>query len=234
MDADSYSEAMAALDPDRKREILEGSFSTRTSLDLIADAMLPPTPRPTLNPHVKPEVAAEAELLTDLSCTSDVAWPIRVVEFEGALRKIPGVKTGKATEDWCPVGHRFEDGYYFRELTSPAGVLGITKIHRRKHTFVLLEGTISVWSEFGVVLLEAPHYGVTMPGTKRVIYPHTHVRFLTVHELEEMSVEEAEATIFANTFDQLLGTGNAEGHTPTCSVLRGGSTCSCGFTDSPH
>ena len=94
------------------------------------------------------------------------------------------------------VVHRFTPGLYGRELRVPARTLVVTKIHATDHQFVLLEGRISVWSPDGSrVDLEAPLAGVTKAGTRRVIFNHSPVRFITYHALE--AGEESEADLEA-------------------------------------
>lgn len=81
-----------------------------------------------------------------------------------------------------PLVHRFLPGLYVRQVTNPAGSLVTTKIHATRHPFVLLRGRLSVYSmDGGVEHLEAPHFGITEPGTRRVIYAHEDSVFLTFH-----------------------------------------------------
>ena len=44
-----------------------------------------------------------------------------------------------------------------------------TKIHKKEHPFFLMKGKMSILTENGVKHIQAPHHGITKPGTKRII-----------------------------------------------------------------
>ena len=150
---------------------------------------------------------------------------------------------GKETERVCPVEHRFEHGYYTRVARCIAGVLATTKTHMVAHPFFLAEGEASVLTEDGPQYMVAPCWGITKAGTKRAVFMHTATVMVTVHQTNETDVDTAEAAIFREDSVELGATGDEackllrdddDGHTSTCSAMRGGSHCSCGFTDSPY
>ena len=89
-----------------------------------------------------------------------------------------------------PVKHSFADGCYIREIFNPANELLVTKIHKKEHPFFLLKGKMSIATEEGVKNIKAPYYGITKPGTKRVIYTHTDCIFVTVHATNSTNIEE--------------------------------------------
>lgn len=92
--------------------------------------------------------------------------------------------------------HRFTPGIYIRELRVPAGALVVTKIHRTEHPFVISKGRVSVWTEEdGLVTLQAPHCGVTKPGTRRVAYAHEDLVWTTFHATTEIDLEKIEVEI---------------------------------------
>lgn len=82
-----------------------------------------------------------------------------------------------------PTGHLFLPGLYVRQVFNPAGSLVVTKIHKTEHPYFLLHGSMSIRDTVTgeVVHLQAPHHGVTKPGTRRIILAHTDVVFITVH-----------------------------------------------------
>ena len=43
-----------------------------------------------------------------------------------------------------PLKHMFADGCYIREIYNPAGQILLTKIHKKKHPFFLMEGEMLV------------------------------------------------------------------------------------------
>src|SRR5687767_12638530 len=105
----------------------------------------------------------------------------------GALAHLPAID--------LPLIHRFTPGLYAREIFMPKGALVTSKIHKTEHPYVILEGAVSVYNtETGEVQnLEAPHVGITKPGTRRVLYMHEDTRWITFHPL--VAGEESEADL---------------------------------------
>lgn len=94
-----------------------------------------------------------------------------------------------------PVTHRFTPGMYAREIFMPAGTLLTSKIHKTEHQYVVISGKVSVWVGDGEeIVLEAGHVGITMPGTRRVLYIHEDTRWITFHptELTDLAAIEQE------------------------------------------
>jgi hypothetical protein len=82
--------------------------------------------------------------------------------------------------------NRFTDRMYIREMVMRPGTVVTSKLHKTEHPFVLLSGRVSVVDEQGrVTHLTAPYVGTTKPGTRRVIYAHTDVRWATFHVNED-------------------------------------------------
>lgn len=99
----------------------------------------------------------------------------RIDEFEAAL-----LENYEPVD--CPVRHRFTPGLYIREIFMPAGVTVTSMQHQKMHPFFVLQGKISVYSENdGVVEIEAPHWGITYPGTRRILRVHTNSVWITTH-----------------------------------------------------
>ena len=59
---------------------------------------------------------------------------------------------------------------------------------------------MSILTERGIEHIEAPHHGITLPGTKRIIYTHADCVFITVHATEKTNVEEIEEEVIAKDF----------------------------------
>ena len=93
-------------------------------------------------------------------------------------------------------GHHFAPGMYLRELTVPAGMLIVGKIHKHAHFLMVLKGRARVVSEFGDDLLEAGYIGVSQPGVKRVVHAIEDTLFVTVHvnkeDSQDLTVIEAD------------------------------------------
>ena len=111
------------------------------------------------------------------------------------------VLTGEELHKQNPVKHTFADGCYIREIYNPANELLVTKIHKKKHPFFLMKGEMSILTESGVERLSAPYYGITLPGTKRIIYTHTPCTFVTVHATKETDVDKVEEEVIAKNFE---------------------------------
>lgn len=96
----------------------------------------------------------------------------------------------------CPVNHRFTPGLYSREIFMPKGTLLTSKIHKTEHMYVVLQGVAHVWTdEGGVVTIEAPFFGITKPGTRRVIFIQEDCRWATFHPTKETNIEQIEAEL---------------------------------------
>lgn len=92
--------------------------------------------------------------------------------------------------------HFFAPGMYLRELTIPAGMLMVGKIHKHAHFLMVLKGRAEVISEFGRMVVEAGHISVSPPGVKRIVLALEEVQFVTVHvnptDTEDLTAIEAE------------------------------------------
>ena len=120
----------------------------------------------------------------------------RALNVEADLLDL-GALAGKYTEELCPVKHSWGDGCYIREWNSPAEIVVVSKIHKIAHPFFVLKGDISVLTENGVERITAPHYGITPPGTKRILYTHAPTQWITVHVTNERDLDKIEAEIIA-------------------------------------
>lgn len=87
--------------------------------------------------------------------------------------------------DECPVKHLFVPGMYVRIMFAKAGDDGMwvtSMIHKTIHPFFLLKGRLSILSENdGVQEIEAPFYGITYPGTRRLAKVHEDMIWATCH-----------------------------------------------------
>ena len=117
----------------------------------------------------------------------------RMLQSERSLK-------GEELDYFNPLKHSFANGLYIREVFNPAGELLVTKIHKYSHPFFLLKGQMTIMSEDGEKTIQAPHYGITNAGTKRIIYAHTDCIFVTVHATNETDVDKIEEEIIAKNF----------------------------------
>lgn len=124
----------------------------------------------------------------------------KIVAFESLLRV--AVSSGHKEAD-CPLTHHFAPGAYGREIFIPQGSIVIGKIHKHAHINVLSQGTVSVLTEDGPQEFSAPRTWVSTPGTKRVVFAHTDVRWTTIHVTEETDLDKIEDYVIAKSYEEL-------------------------------
>lgn len=101
----------------------------------------------------------------------------------------------------CPVKHHFAPGSYGREMTLPAGMVVVGKIHKHAHINVISKGRVQVFTEQeGVLELAAPCTFVSSPGTKRVVYVLEETVWTTVHVTDKTDLAEIEREVIATDF----------------------------------
>jgi hypothetical protein len=101
----------------------------------------------------------------------------------------------------CPVHHDFADNMYIRTIHIPAGTLLTSMTHLTKHPFVVTKGVCDVIDTKGKVQrITAPHIGMTLPGTRRIIQTVTDVVWTTFHATEITDPDQwlAENTVAEN------------------------------------
>lgn len=124
--------------------------------------------------------------------------------FHNEIDKMEAAMVGHPPAD-CPVTHRFSPGLYIREIFIPAGTLLTSAIHKTEHPFVLAQGRIAVISETeGQVIYEAPHVGITQPGTRRALFAQTDVVWVTIHKTDKTDLEEICADLIETRENPLL------------------------------
>jgi hypothetical protein len=127
-------------------------------------------------------------------------YRVKMEELSDKLHSNPDFITGEEVQKINPLKHTFADGCYIREIYNPAGQILLTKIHKKKHPFFLMEGEMLVLTDKGIETLSAPHYGVTEPGTQRIIYSKTDCKFVTVHATESTNIKEIEKEVIADNY----------------------------------
>lgn len=108
---------------------------------------------------------------------------IKLTAVQKEMEKLPQID--------CPLIHRFTPKLYIREIFMPKGTLIISKIHKTEHPFVVTKGVVSVWIEgVGIQKITAPYTGITLPGTRRVLYIHEDCSWITFHPTDKTTPEE--------------------------------------------
>ena len=112
-----------------------------------------------------------------------------------------GLDVGPAA---CPVQHHFAPGAYGREMTLPAGLVVVGKIHKHAHINVISKGRVQVFTEQdGVLELAAPFTFVSSPGTKRVVHVLEETVWTTVHVTDKTDLAEIEREVIATDFSEV-------------------------------
>ena len=129
----------------------------------------------------------QSEILAE-SC----ALPTRaqIVDLQNAM-----IDSGLAVKLPEPT-HFFAKGMYMRELTVPAGIRLVGKIHLHEHFLIVTKGKAEVISEFGRETVEAGHLSISPAGVKRVVVALEDTQFVTIHlnreDSQDLAVIEAE------------------------------------------
>lgn len=122
-----------------------------------------------------------------------------VMAIEKKMREHPSILLG----DSFPLRHSFADGMYVRELSVPANVLFVTKIHKKTHPMFLLKGTVAIYVDGEVKKVIAPYSFITPSGTKRVVYTYTDIIWTTVHKTNKRNLKKIEDEIIAKDFSEI-------------------------------
>lgn len=103
-----------------------------------------------------------------------------------------------------PVYSHFGGGVYGREIVIPAETIVTGEIHKKENLNLLISGVIQVSTENGVQRLVGPTWITSPPGTKRIAYTETEVRWATFHATESKDVDYIERTFIAKTEEEFL------------------------------
>lgn len=96
--------------------------------------------------------------------------------------------------------HTFTPGLYCRRLVMPAGSRWLSKIHKHQHPFVILRGSCDVYQkETGWMRMSGPYFGITEPGTRRLLRIIEETDWITFHVTEETDLQKIEEHVIAKT-----------------------------------
>ena len=124
----------------------------------------------------------------------------KIMLFEEKLGQLPDARFG---DNAAPLKHTFADGMYIREIFMPKGMLLTSKIHKKLHPYFVLQGDVSVMTDDGIIRIKAPYWGMTTPGTKRILYIHEDTVWVTVHATKSKNLKTIEKKIIAKTFEEV-------------------------------
>lgn len=108
------------------------------------------------------------------------------------------------------INHHFTPGLYMRQIMMETNTLWMSKIHATEHPYAITQGCAYVkvndqpWE-----LLRAPYYGITKPGTRRVLIIPERCVWTTFHALSivngsENNLSKEEKERFAESIMDLI------------------------------
>lgn len=127
---------------------------------------------------MKTEERSKVDINLDAPAAGDVVSSPRdkILRLQREMRAAPNQVDIEAL-----TRHHFANGLYARELTIPAGMCVVGKTHRGEQLNILSAGRVSLWTDEGVVTVEAPYTIAGKPGTKRAAFAHTDAVWTTIH-----------------------------------------------------
>lgn len=97
--------------------------------------------------------------------------------------------------------HFFGEGTYIRKITMNKNSVIMSAIHLITHPYFVLTGKATVLGPGGIDIITAPHFGITKPGTQRLLYIHEDMEWYTVHPTEKTNVEDIVNEVTSTTYD---------------------------------
>lgn len=119
----------------------------------------------------------------------------KILRLESEMLAMPQVDV--------PITHEFADGVCARTMHMPAGSTIVGKLHKTRHIFFVMQGLVSIYTEFGERRVVAPAMIVSEPGEKRVIYAHTDVVWTNIHATHETDPAKIEEEVIAPSYEAL-------------------------------
>jgi len=119
----------------------------------------------------------------------EIPWKEKVLNLsKSLLSKVDGSNivgnNGRAvregSKETITTEHEFLPGIYVRRMIMQKDSIVISLIHKRKHGWFLLKGSITVVDAKGENYFKAPHYQTSSAGTQRVIYAHEKTVFQNI------------------------------------------------------
>jgi hypothetical protein len=126
-----------------------------------------------------------------------------IVAFQAAIEQ--GITDGTVVDRTadCVIRHYFIPGGYAREMTAPAGLIIVGKIHKYQCLNVISKGHILVATEFGNKAIVAPHTFVSEAGVKRVGLTVEETVWTTFHVTDETDVAKIEEALTVAEYEEL-------------------------------
>ena len=84
------------------------------------------------------------------------------------MKTLEGSVHGDLRDDYYK--HEFINGLYVRTIYAPKGWLAVTMIHKKPSPYFFMKGKVSMFTEEGETILEAPMRGMSQVGTCRLFF----------------------------------------------------------------
>lgn len=107
------------------------------------------------------------------------------------------------THTFSPMHEEYGCRTYARQMFIPQGTLIIGKIHRHQHLNFIMQGKVSVSTEFGKKYFEAPCTFVSEEGLKRAVYAEEDTIWVTVHMTKHLELDTIESELISPTYDEM-------------------------------
>ncbi len=142
-----------------------------------------------------------------------VAFREKILNAQNMMQKV--VSSGEAadalpsctlTHTYTPIHEEYGAGTYARQMFIPKGTLIIGKIHRHQHLNFIMQGRVSVATEFGTKFLAAPCVFVSEVGLKRAVYAEEDTIWVTVHQTKftgEENLDKMEDELIAPDYSDM-------------------------------
>ena len=129
----------------------------------------------------------------------------KILELEDTLLElVDGENIVKGDTETFPLKHTFTDGIYIRQMSMRKDSAVIGKIHKNKHVWFLLSGSLSVASETSSEDYESPCYIEAPAGSKRVIYAREDSVWVNIYPnpTNTKNLEKLEEEIIVKNYEE--------------------------------
>lgn len=99
--------------------------------------------------------------------------------------------------------HFFAPGIYARMIFIPAGNVIVGKIHKHETMNIICKGKISIATEEGNVVVEAPCVVNSSPGIKKAGYAIEDTWWINIHPTDETDLDKIEEQFIAKDYDEI-------------------------------
>jgi hypothetical protein len=151
--------------------------------------------------------------LAEANTLDRVAFREKILNAQGMMIKniadgalFDALPSCTLTHTYTPIHDEYGAGTYARQMFIPKGTLIIGKIHRHQHLNFIMQGKVSVATEFGPKIFEAPCVFVSEVGLKRAVYAEEDTIWVTVHQTKftgEENLDKMEDELIAKDYDDM-------------------------------